>query len=953
MAGHADAPATGFAPRLLLVIAVCAASWLRARFAVPWLMLDTVWIVPGIVTAAVWRGPVRGRGVTLALMLLACTWGAFTGGSTLAEAGFYALIDAAEGLAAGLVLRRIAADGLDLSRPRSALTLVAVGLGAAFPAGFATCLALVAAFPGVAGLARYVVLWPGPWQVFDIVVRWGLPGVLGILLVTPLAVVLLELPRAALEGRLTRARLVAHALVLVVTGVVFFSRGSVYLAFLPPVLVWVGMRLGPVDLAVATFESLLVASVAVAQGNGPADVLNAAPNVRQVFLEITFACFYGWVMPVAAALESLERLKREMASALQSHRQIVANLNEVVFRIDAAANWTFLNPAWETVTGYPVAETLGRWAMELIEADDLADTIDRFNQLAAGTVDAVEFNRRFARRDGAFREVEITVRALRDADGRFEGALGSLRDVTEAQRQMRLLTASEARFRNVCDAAPVGILRVTVTGRITYVNPSCELILLTSAKKLHGKGWTRAFGEDSAGMWQDIGSILVTPGSIYHREWSIRDRSGATRWLALSVTGEFDDGSTPNGYIAVVVDVTKSKAAEVDLIDARDRAEAATAAKSRFLANLSHEIRTPMNGVIGLADLLLEAPLDPVSRRYVETIARSGQTMMQLLNDILDIARIDAGRLDLVRAPFDVHECLASSLQLMTASAIAKGLNLDLRIDPGLPRLVVGDSLRVRQILANLIGNAVKFTAQGFVRLSAWREGAAIVITVTDSGIGLSHEQQARVFEDFVQADATIPHAFGGSGLGLAISRRLAVAMGGMLTMASVPGQGTTLKLVLNLVEPEIMPVLPAPQAEPVAVADQGGLNLLLAEDNQTNQMIMVAMLHRLGHQVEVAGCGEDVIEKVAEADATGRAFDAVLMDIQMPGMDGLEATRQLRAGGHDAAALPIIAVTANGYDEDLAACFAAGMQGHLVKPLRIAALAAELDRISPKRAAA
>ncbi len=941
----------GFARRMMLVLAVCAIAVIKARFGTPWRMLDTVWMIPAINTAVVWR--LRGRVLpaTLGLIVLADLWGSIVGGMGPPDALFYTVVHLAEGAAAGLALRSIALDGLDFSRPRASLILGLVALVTAIPAGLAAGLLAHLVVPGAEGAARFVVMLPGREQMFEIVVRWGLPGVLGILLVTPLALVVLEPVRNTGAPRPLRLRAMGHVLVLFATIAVFFSQGAAYLAFLPPVLVWVGMRLGPIDLAAATLGSLLIASVAVATGDGPADVLNAAPHVRQLFLEVTYGCFYGWVMPVAAALEALERLKREMARTLAMHQQIVGNLTEIVFRIDPEARWTFLNPAWEHVTGYPVAETIGRWAMELITPEDLPETIDRFSQLAVGRIDQIQLNRRFRRRDGEWREVEIEVRAMRDADGRFEGALGSMRDVTEAQRQMRLLTASEARFRAVCDAAPVGIVRLSAAGKISYVNPACELMLLASARHLQGKGWVRAFGRDSATMWRDLRDILVTPGSVFQREWSIVDRAGTTRWLALSVTGEFDDGAAPTGYIAAVVDITKSKAAEIELIEARDRAEAATQAKSRFLANLSHEIRTPMNGVIGIADLLLGAPLDPVSRRYVETIARSGQTMMQLLNDILDMSRIDAGRLELVRAPFDLVECLTGSLHLMTSSATARGLQLDLALDPALPRVVVGDSLRLRQILANLIGNAVKFTAQGHVRLRARHAGETVAIAVEDSGIGLSREQQERIFEDFVQADATIPNTFGGSGLGLAISRRLALAMGGTLTLESEPGRGTTLTLVLPLPESQPAPVVAAPQAQPAIGARH--LHLLLAEDNQTNQMIMVAMLQRLGHSVDVAGCGEDVIEKVAEAGAEGRHYDAVLMDIQMPGIDGLEAARHLRAAGHDPASLPIIAVTANGYDEDIAACRAAGMQGHLVKPLRVATLAAELERIGPHRAAA
>ena len=1069
-------------PRLGLIIAVFVASLIQTRLVTQWLMLHTVWIAPGVMLAICYRFSGQRRWYTLILMALADMMGARLAGARPAGAMLFALVHLAEALAAATALRRIAPGGLDLAKPRSAIALGTVALLVAPPVGLGIDLLLQWVSPQMIDEARYVAMFPGPRQIVEIMARWVLPGALGIVLVAPLCLGLLNRAAMPVRRMLTRRRIAGHALVTLATTIVFFSQGSAYLAFLPPVLVWIGVRLGIVDLGAAILLSLLIASAAVAMGNGPSDVLNSAPHVRQMFLEITYLCFYGWIMPVVAALKSRERLERDLARALESHSQILRNLNEVVFRLDAHAHWTFLNPAWEQVTGYRIEDSIGRWAMELILPDDLAATIEQFNHLAEGRLDEVQLQRQFRRRDAELRNVDITVRALRGADGRFEGALGSIRDITDELQQMHRLQESEQRFRRVCDSSPAGIIRLSRKGKITYLNSRCELIVLALSERLLGQTWAKAFGKSSASVWPELVDVLVTPGTVYERELEMVDRAGLRRWLALSVTGEFDAGTRPVGYIAAVIDITASKQAQVELaartaelrvitenisdivyrigldgrhlfatpsvrevlghaphdvigqrmgerihpedrdrmleafrrlargemeqvsiafreflissdsdviwleansrllrdqagkpqeivsalrdvtrskklefelIEARRRAEAATRAKSQFLANLSHEIRTPMNGVIGLADLLLGNTLDPVSRRYVETIAQSGHTMMKLLNDILDIARVDSGRMQLSNAPFDLNECLAGSLQLMTASAMGKGLDLQLQIAPGTPRHVVGDNLRLRQVLANLVGNAVKFTAHGHVRLGARREGDRLVITVKDSGIGIAPDQQARIFEEFVQVDATIAGFYGGSGLGLSISRRLTEAMGGTLALSSVPDQGTTLILTLPLVLPAAATMPARPAALPVPDPATGRLHLLLAEDNQTNQMIMTAMLQRLGHSVDVAGCGEDVIERVEAACGEGRPFDGVLMDIQMPGMDGLDAARQLRLRGHDAASLPIIAVTANGYREDIDACIAAGMQGHLVKPVRVADLAGEIDRMTIRRAAA
>jgi signal transduction histidine kinase/AmiR/NasT family two-component response regulator len=424
-------------------------------------------------------------------------------------------------------------------------------------------------------------------------------------------------------------------------------------------------------------------------------------------------------------------------------------------------------------------------------------------------------------------------------------------------------------------------------------------------------------------------------------------------WVEASCRLLRDWKDEPYEIVAALRDVTERKQLEFDLIEARERAEQAVAVKSEFLAHLSHEIRTPMNGVIGLADLLLDRPLDDVGRSYVRLITESGETMMKLLNDILDIAKVDAGRLQLSSETFDLHDCLAKSLSLMTASAVRKGLNLELAMADDLPRRIVGDSLRLRQILANLIGNAVKFTESGHVRLEAAVErdesdacADTLVITVEDSGIGIAEGLQSRVFDEFTQADAGTADSFGGTGLGLAISRRLAEAFGGTLSLTSIPGTGTRLILRMPLVLPGPDLALPAPAAAASERPSMAPLHLLVAEDNRTNQLIIGAMLERLGHSHAMVMRGDEVLDKVRAAEAAGRPFDAVLMDLLMPGMDGREATQALREAGYSAAAMPVIAVTANGFAQDIEACRAAGMQGHLVKPVRIDALAEELARI-------
>ncbi len=383
------------------------------------------------------------------------------------------------------------------------------------------------------------------------------------------------------------------------------------------------------------------------------------------------------------------------------------------------------------------------------------------------------------------------------------------------------------------------------------------------------------------------------------------------------------------------------------LRQARRAAEEASASKSGFLATVSHEIRTPMSGVIGLADMLTDTKLSPQQAELTASIRQCAQSLLEIVDDVLDLSRVEAGRLELERLPFSPHEPVRDVLRVLGARAAEKGIALRVEVEDNLPDRLLGDPLRVRQVLFNLVGNALKFTERGGVtirlgvdrrignRVEIWHE-------VRDTGKGIAPHSLKTLFEPYWQESRSTAREYGGFGLGLAISKRLVEAMGGSITVTSKPGSGSNFWFVLPF-EVDTSPPPPEPHAEPAGLAcPPRPLRVLVAEDNPVNQRVTRHLLEKLGHEVHMAVNGAEAIQAWRE-----REFDVILMDCQMPEMDGFEATRRIRAleAGDGARHIPIIAMTANAMSGDREACLAAGMEDHLAKPVNLQALNEALSR--------
>jgi signal transduction histidine kinase/ActR/RegA family two-component response regulator len=399
-------------------------------------------------------------------------------------------------------------------------------------------------------------------------------------------------------------------------------------------------------------------------------------------------------------------------------------------------------------------------------------------------------------------------------------------------------------------------------------------------------------------------------------------------------------------YTLFLRDITVQAKFEEGLRQARDAAERADRAKSDFLAVITHELRTPLNGVIGMTGLLLDGSLDAQSRRYAETLREAGEHLLQLINDVLDFTKLEANRLSFEEILFEPETVLQSTVELLSPRARAKGLVLDTSALPGVPARVRGDPGRLRQVLMNLVSNAVKFTDRGNVTVTLAAEQSApdavmLRFSVRDTGIGIAAENLPKLFLEFSQIDSSISRRFGGTGLGLAICRKLVQGMGGQIWAESELGHGSTFHFTARVIAATDDRSVRRPSAPATPAVPARSLRVLVAEDNQTNQIVIRAMVSKLGHRADLVANGLEAVDAVRQ-----RPYALVLMDVMMPEMDGLEATRLIRALPGPLGRIPIFGLTAHAAAAEHAACLAAGMDRVITKPVTIAALAEPINEI-------
>ncbi|MBP2295618.1 hybrid sensor histidine kinase/response regulator [Azospirillum rugosum] len=527
----------------------------------------------------------------------------------------------------------------------------------------------------------------------------------------------------------------------------------------------------------------------------------------------------------------------------------------------------------------------------------------------------------------------------------------------ERQRQdlAQALVESQRRFAATAANVPGGVYQrvLTTDGRLVYPYASPGVFQVFGVPEAHpitaAVLKASVHPDDYPGLMASVMQSATTLEPWTHEFRVVRADDGSERWLRATSRVYRRESGRESGEVVwdgIILDVTDSKRNEQALILARVEAEQASRAKAEFLAAMSHEMRTPLNGILGFTQLLLDGELSPLQRRQATHVRDAGRFLLTVIDDVLDFSRIEAGRLDLHAVDFALRDLVASCEAVLRPDAGRKGLALHVSVAPDVPGWLRGDPDRLRQVILNLLGNAVKFTEHGSVALSVVKtadtpDGARLTVSVVDTGIGIAEDRQGELFQRFSQID----RSRGGTGLGLAISRRLVEVMGGEVGVRSRPGIGSTFWFTLTL--PEAAP--PADRANPCAPelrAPRRPARILLAEDLPMNRELAVSMLAAVGHRVDTAADGREAVEAASRG-----GYDLILMDVQMPVMDGLAATAAIRALPPPQGSVPILAMSASALPAEVARCVAAGMDGHVAKPIDRAALLDAIDqRLNDRR---
>ncbi len=788
---------------------------------------------------------------------------------------------------------------------------------------------------------------------------WFAADALGLVLFGPLVWALTR-TMSPIRFRYALRQAAAPLLILIVvtTGVFWQSRFPL-LFLVTPAAVFLAVRSGPLGVGLGGVGVTALAMGFSLSDHGPTSLIEADARVRMLVLQSFLAVTVLTSLIVAASTARQRhliarlraqqgRLKRrdEQAGVREQQNLMAESMSQVGhWSIDVASGTLFWSPEVYRIHGLDPEVHRPRLeeAINYYAPEDRA-RVNQAVELAMAANQAWQFDADLITASGGRVRVRAAGECHLNSDGEVKTIFGVFKDITADDALLGQVREQKALYKLLADNSSDVIARYNAEGVFDYLSPAVETLLGYEPDELLGR---RTFEIIDPSQYAHVENAFrkgLSEGGPFTVNYQARRKDGTTLWLEARPTPAFDANGNLTGFVDTVRDVTERREREIELAEARLAAETAARTKADFLSNMSHEIRTPLNAILGFTDLLAETVTTEEERRYADRITSAGKSLLHVVNDILDFSKIDAGRMTIENRPYNPSDIAAEVIELIPAAYPSCSVDLTLDIDPDLASHYFGDEVRFKQILLNVIGNAVKFTRNGIVRVDIAAVKRKLRIKVEDNGPGVPADRLAALFDGFSQADQSVSRIFGGSGLGLSISRSLARLMGGDLTLESAVGRGTTVTLVL--------PATKAKRTKPVTTAKApedraSGLVIMVVDDVEANRELLELQLDRAGHTVHAFESGQSALDALA---LDGEAFDVILMDVQMPNMDGLEATRRIRRMDSRVASLPVVALTANVLPEQVATCREAGMDDHIGKPVNMEALLTLLSRLSPSR---
>lgn len=609
---------------------------------------------------------------------------------------------------------------------------------------------------------------------------------------------------------------------------------------------------------------------------------------------------------------------------------LLNKVNLIIISCDENGQVTYVSPAAENIIGYKVDSLLGErwWDLTFFSKEEGQLSKNRIFEIVSGKtkVNPKPYDRKLLCKDGSLKWIE-----WRDSFGVNNIFVSVGVDITEWKKTEKIKIQSETILNSVDS-----MLMVSDTeGNIIYASPSVEKMLGYRADEVMGGKWWKLTYENRQEALQVKEAIynyvfLNKKDFIDISKRKIKTANGDYKWIEWQLS-KGDNGT----YISIGTDITQRIATEIELKKAKELAEQSLKVKNEFLANMSHEIRTPLNAVIGFTDLLLESQITEEQRSHLGTMRNSGEILLSLINNVLDLSKLESDKLKIEEIPFDLHKSFNNILKLMKLKSDEKGISLDLKIEPNTPIQVIGDPTRLEQILLNLIGNAVKFTNKGSVhinvkQLNETADTSEIYFEVRDTGIGILSNKINTVFGAFSQAKSDTSRIYGGTGLGLTIVKKLVVLLNGVIKVESKFGEGSVFKITLPL-KKDLENINLEEKGKDIFMEEPLELSILLVEDNKTNQLLAKTRLERWKCKVDIANNGIEGVKKAQQ-----KIYDLILMDIQMPVMDGYEATKIIKNDiSKKAAGIPVIAMTAYATNADIKRAKNSGMDDYIFKPFK------------------